>query len=64
MLRVVHSILPVANLFFAAFTVGKGHKVAFDCITLPSTEEGASVKSVEAALQAFLQEGKVYNYDL
>ena len=54
----------VANLCLAALTVGKGRKVAFDCITRPPAEEGASVKSAEDALQSFVQEGKVYNYEL
>lgn len=53
----------VANLCVAALSVGKGKKVALDCITQPSQDEGP-VKSAAEALEAFLEESKVYDYAL
>jgi hypothetical protein len=54
----------VANLCVAALTVGKGQKVALDCITQPLTEEGAVVKTAEEALELFLSKEQAYNYAL
>lgn len=56
----------VAALCVAALSVGKGRKVAFDCVTKPREDESeaASLPSAEEALEKFLQQNKVYNYAL
>jgi nucleoside-diphosphate-sugar epimerase len=58
----------VANLCIAALTVGKGRKIAFDCITRPPIASGddssVPIRSAEEALEEFLREGKSYNYAL
>jgi len=51
----------VAKLCVAALTAGKGQKVALDVVTKP-VAEGESVQTAEQALEAFLEESKVYNY--
>jgi uncharacterized protein YbjT (DUF2867 family) len=51
----------VASLCVAALTVCKGKKVSLDCIT---KESPVSVRTPEEALEAFLREGKVYDYSL
>ena len=53
----------VANLCVAALSIGKGKKVALDCIT-QSRDDDEPVKTAEAALEMFLQQSKVYDYAL
>lgn len=53
----------VANLCVAALTLGKGQKIALDCITR-EVEAGLVIKSADEALSEFLNENKVYNYAL
>ena len=58
----------VANLCVAALSIGKGKKIALDCITQPrdndNDESQEPIKTAEDALEEFLQESKVYNYAL
>ena len=57
----------VANLCVAALTVGKGKKIALDCITQPrddDSDDEEPIKSAEEALEQFLQTSKVYDYAL
>lgn len=53
----------VANLCLAALMIGKGKKIALDCITQPRDDDGP-VKTAEEALEMFLQDRKVYDYAL
>jgi uncharacterized protein YbjT (DUF2867 family) len=54
----------VADLCIAALTVGRGKKVALDCITR-APEPDATVKATaEVALRDFLKQGKPYDYSL
>ena len=53
----------VADMCVAALVKGTGKKVALDCITEPRAEDDATdAPSAEEALEAFLKEGKVYDY--
>ena len=55
----------VASLCVAALSVGKGKKLAFDCITQERMENGEKrVRSTEQALEEFMKEAKVYDYAL
>jgi hypothetical protein len=65
----------VANLCVAALSIGKGKKIALDCITQPTSPESdgndndtstsaATITSAEEALEAFIEENKVYDYAL
>ena len=53
----------VANLCVAALSIGKGKKIALDCITRPRNDN-EPVKTAEEALETFLLESKVYDYAL
>lgn len=60
----------VANLCVAALSIGKGKRIALDCITQPrdydddDDESQEPIKTAEEVLEEFLQESKVYNYAL